>query len=195
MGLVLFIFFNTLKAFVINKLLAVFLTPSLYASVGHFMNMMTIGEASSSLAMQNGWVSLTAKNKNDLKILHGIWYGGFRITIIATVITCILAVLFCFTFPLELLFKDIPVRHIQAAILFALPGIFAVNIISICSSVMNGLGKFTSYAKINIITAVWQMVWVALFLYTGKLTVFFNYCNSIYNCQRFCFDYSIKSRF
>jgi PST family polysaccharide transporter len=57
------IFFNTLKAFVINKLLAIFLTPSLYASVGQFMNMKTIGEASSSLAMQNGWVSLTAKIK------------------------------------------------------------------------------------------------------------------------------------
>jgi len=165
------IFFNTLKAFVINKLLAIFLTPSLYASVGQFMNMKTIGEASSSLAMQNGWVSLTAKNKNDLNILHGVWYGGFRIAIIASVITCILAVVFCFTFPLELLFKDIPVRHIQAAIIFAIPGIFATNIIAICSSVMNGLGRFPSYAKINVISAVWQMAWVALFLYTGKLSV------------------------
>jgi PST family polysaccharide transporter len=36
---------------------------------------------------------------------------------------------------------------------------------------MNGLGRFPSYAKINVISAVWQMAWVALFLYTGKLSV------------------------
>ena len=112
--------FNALRAFVVNKLLAVFLPPSAFACVGQFLNMMTIGEATSSLSMQNGWVSLTAQNKDDLKKLRGIWRGGFRISVFASFATCIVAVLFCFLAPLELLLPGVPKRLAQAAILFAL---------------------------------------------------------------------------
>ena len=92
--------FNTLRAFVINKLLAVFLPPAAFACVGQFMNWMSIGQATSSLAMQNGWVSLTAQNKDNLRNLHGIWRGGFRLTTFATIFTCVAAVIFCFVAPL-----------------------------------------------------------------------------------------------
>ena len=47
--------FNALRAFAINKLLAVFLPPAMFACVGQFLNFMSIGQATSSLAMQNGW--------------------------------------------------------------------------------------------------------------------------------------------
>lgn len=58
--------FNALRAFAINKLLAVFLPPAAFACVGQFMNLLTIGQATSSLALQNGWTSLTAQNfKNE----------------------------------------------------------------------------------------------------------------------------------
>lgn len=163
--------FNALRAFVVNKLLAVFLPPSAFACVGQFLNMMTIGEATSSLSMQNGWVSLTAQNKNDLKKLRGIWRGGFRISVFASFATCIVAVLFCFLAPLELLLPGVPKRLAQAAILFALPGMFATNVISICAAVMNGLGEMRRWAVIQVVAALWQMGWVAFFLYTGHLSV------------------------
>lgn len=35
--------FNALRAFAINKLLAVFLPPAAFACVGQFMNLLTIG--------------------------------------------------------------------------------------------------------------------------------------------------------
>ena len=132
--------FNAIRAFVVNKLLAVFLGPSAYACVGQFLNMMTLGQAMSSLAMQNGWVSLSAQNKDSTEQLLGIWRGGYRLTVYATVVTCVAAVLFCFFGPLESLLPGVPPRLAQAAILFALPGIVATNIITISSSVMNGLG-------------------------------------------------------
>jgi hypothetical protein len=91
--------------------------------------------------MQNGWVSLTAQNKDNLKNLHGVWRGGFRLTTFATVATCILAVIFCFAAPLDKFLPGVPPRLVQAAILFALPGILAMNIVTICSSVMNGLSS------------------------------------------------------
>lgn len=163
--------FNTLRAFVINKLLAVFLPPAAFACVGQFMNWMNVGQATSSLAMQNGWVSLTAQNKDNLKKLHGVWRGGFRLTTFATVFTCVAAAIFCFAAPLEKLLPGVHPRLAQAAILFALPGILATNIVTICSSVMNGLGLVRRWALIQIVTSLFQMLWVAFFLYTGHLSV------------------------
>ncbi len=162
---------NALRAFAVNKLLAVFLPPAAFACVGQFMSWMSIGQATSSLAMQNGWVSLTAQNKDNLKQLHGVWRGGFRITTFATIATCIIAVIFCFAAPLEKMLPGVHPRLAQAAILFALPGILATNIVTIASSVMNGLGSVRRWALIQTVSSLLQIVWVAFFLYTGRLSV------------------------
>lgn len=163
--------FNALRVFVVNKLLAVFLPPAAFACVGQFLNLMMVGEATSSLAMQNGWVSLSAKYKNDTEKLLGVWRGGFRITTFATVFTCVIAVIFCFVAPLERLLPGVSKRLAQAAILFALPGMLATNIIAITGAVMNGLGHMRRWAAINVTASLWQMAWVAFFLYTGRLSV------------------------
>ena len=163
--------FNALRAFAINKLLAVFLPPAAFACVGQFLNLMSIGQATSSLAMQNGWTALTAQNKAHQDKLLGVWHGGLRLTTFASLFTFVVTLLFCFFAPLHLLLPDVPTRLAQAAILFALPGMFATNVISIAAAVMNGLGENRKWAIINIVTSVWQVIWVAFFLYTGRLSV------------------------
>lgn len=163
--------FNALRAFAINKLLAIFLPPAAFACVSQFLNLMNIGTATSSLALQNGWTALTAQNKDNQEKLLGIWHGGFRLTTFASLFTFIVAVLFCFFAPLETLLPGVPTRLAQAAILFALPGVLATNIITITAAVMNGLGENHKWALINIVTSVWQVLWVAFFLYTGRLSV------------------------
>lgn len=162
---------NMLRAFVVNKLLAIFLPLSTFACVGQLQNLMSIGQAMSSLAMQNGWVSLTAQNRGDRTKLVGIWRGGYRLTVFATIFTCIVAVLFCFLAPLETLFPGIHPRLVQAAILFSLPGIVAMNMITIASSVLNGLGEYKRWALVGIASSLLQCIWVAFFLYTGHLSV------------------------
>ncbi|SIO08935.1 O-antigen translocase [Fibrobacter sp. UWB11] len=164
-------FLNAVRVFVVNKLLAVFLPPSAFACVGQFMNFMTMGQATSSLALQNGWVSLTAQNKSNFEQLRGVWRGGFRLTTFASIVTFAVALVLCFIVPLEKFFPDIHPRLVQAAVIFALPGVFATNIITITSSVMNGLGHYRRWALINMVTSLWQMLWVAFFLYTGRLSV------------------------
>ena len=164
-------FLNAVRVFVVNKLLAVFLPPTAFACVGQFMNFMTMGQATSSLALQNGWVSLSAQNKNNLEQLRGVWRGGFRLTMFASIITFAVALVLCFMLPLEKFFPEIHPRLVQAAIIFALPGVFATNVITITSSVMNGLGHYRRWALINMVTSLWQMLWVAFFLYTGRLSV------------------------
>ena len=163
--------FNALRAFAINKLLAIFLPPAAFACVGQFLNFMSIGSATSSLALQNGWTALTAQNKENRDKLLGIWRGGLRLTTFASLLTFVFALLFCFMAPLETLLPGVPTRLAQAAILFALPGVFATNIITISAAVMNGLGENRKWALINIVTSMWQVLWVAFFLYTGRLSV------------------------
>lgn len=163
--------FNALRAFAINKLLAIFLPPAAFACVGQFLNFMSIGSATSSLALQNGWTALTAQNKENRDKLLGIWRGGLRLTTFASLLTFVFALLFCFMAPLESLLPGVPTRLAQAAILFALPGVFATNIITISAAVMNGLGENRKWALINIVTSMWQVLWVAFFLYTGRLSV------------------------
>lgn len=163
--------FNALRAFAVNKLLAVFLGPAAYACVAQFMNFMTIGQATSSLALQNGWTSLTAQNKDDHEKMLGIWRGGVRLTTFASLITFVACVIFCFAAPLETLFPGVSVRLVQAAILFAMPGILATNIITISAAVMNGMGENRKWALINVVTSLWQILWVAFFLYSGHLSV------------------------
>ena len=163
--------FNALRAFAINKLLAIFLPPAMFACVGQFLNLMSIGQATSSLAMQNGWTALTSQNKDSKDKLLGIWRGGLRLTTFASLVTFTVTLLFCFIAPLETLLPGIPTRLAQAAILFALPGVFATNVITITAAVMNGLGENRKWALINIVTSLWQVLWVAFFLYTGRLSV------------------------
>lgn len=171
MGSGMVTFLNALRVFVVNKLLAMFLPPSAFACVGQFMNFMTMGQATSSLALQNGWVSLSAQNKDNLEQLKGVWRGGFRLTTFASIATFAVALVLCFTVPLESFFPGIHPRLVQAAIIFALPGVFATNIITITASVMNGLGHYRRWALINMVSSLWQMLWVAFFLYSGRLSV------------------------
>ena len=162
---------NALRAFAVNKLLAIFLPPAAFACVGQFLNFMCIGQATSSLALQNGWTALTAQNKDDREKLLGVWRGGFRLTTFASLFTFIVAVVFCFVAPLDTLLPGVPARLAQAAILFALPGIIATNIVTITAAVMNGMGENRKWATINIVSSLWQVLWVAFFLYTGRLSV------------------------
>ena len=171
MGSGMVTFLNALRVFVVNKLLAVFLPPAAFACVGQFMNFMTMGQATSSLALQNGWVSLSAQNRDNLEQLRGVWRGGFRLTTYASIFTFAVALVLCFTVPLERFFPGIHPRLVQAAIIFALPGVLATNVITITASVMNGLGHYRRWALINMVSSLWQMLWVAFFIYTGRLSV------------------------
>lgn len=162
---------RTLCSFLVNKVLAVLLGPTSFAIVGQFQNLMAIGQGTSSLALQNGWVSLTAKHKDNREQLVGIWRAGFRLSVFAMVFTSVFAVVFMFIAPLETLFPGIPERLAQAAILFALPGIAASNLTLACSSVMNGLGRYRRWAIISLGASITQTAWVIILLYTQTLSL------------------------
>lgn len=162
--------FRTVCSFVLHKFLAVVFGPSTFAAIGQFQNIFSIGQGVSSFAMQNGWVSLSAKYKGE-DSLPGIWRGGFRLSIFGMFILMALGILFMLLAPLEEIFPEIPKRQVQAAILFALPGIGASNFSAICLSVMNGLGNYYRYAIIALSTSLLQTLWVIILVYTKSLSL------------------------
>ena len=160
-----------LCAFITNKFLASIMGPVGFAAVGQLQNLITFGQGTSSLALQNGWVSLTARYKDKEKELGPIWRGGFRISVYASIATAIFFALFAFFSPLQTLFPGVPKRLLQAAILFAIPGMIALSITTICQAVMNGLSDYKRWASITIISSVLNCVWVIAMVQTRSLSV------------------------
>ena len=160
-----------LCAFITNKFLASVMGPVGFAAVGQLQNLITFGQGTSSLALQNGWVSLTARYKDKEKELGPIWRGGFRISVYASIATAIFFALFAFFAPLQTLFPGVPTRLLQAAILFAIPGIIALSITTICQAVMNGLSDYKRWASITIVSSVLNCVWVIAMVQTRSLSV------------------------
>lgn len=158
-------------AFVTNKFLASVMGPVGFAAVGQLQNLISFGQGTSSLALQNGWVSLTARYKEKEQELGPIWRGGFRLSVYASLATAVFFALFAFLAPLESVFPGVPTRLLQAAILFAIPGIIALSVTTICQAVMNGLSDYKRWASITIISSVLNCVWVIAMVQTHSLSV------------------------
>lgn len=164
-------FVRIAASFVTNKFLAALAGPVGFAVIGQLQNLISIGQGTSSLALQNGWVSLTARYKNQEKKLGPIWRGGFRLSVYASIASAIFFVLFAFIAPLDSLFPGVPRRYIQAAILFAIPGFVALTVSMVASSVMNGLADYRRWSAITIGTSALNCLWVVLMIQTKSLSV------------------------
>ena len=158
-------------AFITNKFLAMVMGPVGFAIAGQLQNLINLGQGTSSLALQNGWVSLTARHKNEEDKLGPIWRGGFRISVYASIGTAIFFVLFAFIAPLQTLFPGIPPRYMQAAILFAVPGVISLSVIAICSAVMNGLSDYKRWAIITAGSSILNCLWVTLFIHFHAMSI------------------------
>lgn len=163
--------FRIACVFVTNKFLAAVMGPVGFALVGQLQNLITLGQGTSSLALQNGWISLTARYKDDEKSLGPIWRGGFRLSVYASIFTAIVFALFAFLAPLQTIFPGVPTRYMQAAIFFAIPGMIALTVTAICSSVMCGLSDYKRWAAITTVSSVLNCVWIVLMVQTKSLTV------------------------
>lgn len=164
-------FIRIAASFVTNKFLATLAGPVGFAVIGQLQNLINVGQGTSSLALQNGWVSLTARYRNQEKELGPIWRGGFRLSVYASIASAIFFVLFAFVAPLSSLFPGVPVRYMQAAILFAVPGFVALTVSMVASAVMNGLSDYRRWAAITIGTSVLNCLWVVLMIQTKSLSV------------------------
>lgn len=158
-------------SFATNKFLASLVGPVGFAVIGQLQNLISFGQGTSSLALQNGWVSLTARYKDKESELGPIWRGGFRLSVYASIASAIFFVLFAFIAPLDVVFPGIPLRYMQAAIIFAIPGFVSLTVTAICASVMNGLSDYRRWTAITMGTSVLNCLWVILMVSTKSLSV------------------------
>jgi O-antigen/teichoic acid export membrane protein len=160
-----------LCAFLSNKLLALFLGPSGFAVAAQFQNFLAIGQGTSSLAMQNGWISLTSRLKKNTDQLHTVWSAGLRLTALAIIGTAGVLTGLAFLAPVENWFPHIPLYQIRLAFGLAVFGVLATTITMIAQSVMNGLEQYRRWALISVASTALQTLWVAFFLWCGRLEV------------------------
>lgn len=152
--------------FGVNKVLAMTLGPAGFAVVGQFQNFLLAGQASGSLGMQNGWVSLTARFRHHPD-LSAVWSSGLRITAWASLVSGIAIALSAWLLPIPLFFPGANPQDVRLAILLAAPGTIAITLSLLCQSVANGLGRHKMWETLVSVAAFLQGLWVLLFLWGG----------------------------
>ncbi len=158
---------------VLNKIFALFLGPAGFALIGQFQNLISMGFAASSLSLQNGWVSLTAKSAEDRAALAPLWRAGLQMTMAASLLVSLLILVLVQSDTLFLmLFPESPVMENRALLLFAIPGILSLIVVTICQSVANGLGDYRRFALLSIFASVSQCFWGFIFLKTSSWNLF-----------------------
>lgn len=158
---------------ILNKIFTLFLGPAGFALIGQFQNLIAMGFAGSSLSLQNGWVSLTAKSAEDHAALTPIWRAGLRLTMAASLLVSLLILILIQSDTLFLmLFPESLVIENRAMLLFAIPGILSLTIAMVCQSAANGLGDYRRFAILSIFASISQCLWVFIFLKTSSWNLF-----------------------
>lgn len=153
-----------LMSFFTNKILAVVLGPASFAMVAQFQNLMMAAHAGGSLALQNGWVSLTAQHKENEDQRLALWRSGLILSAVGMLVVALLLLLASFTGIFEFLFPTVSPMMLRIALLLAIPGMIAMVVISIAQSVANGFSAFRLWAALSMVASVVQGLWVIAFV-------------------------------
>lgn len=148
-----------LSLFGINKVLAVMVGPSGYAIVGQFQNLVQMLTTFSSGAVTTGVTKYTAEKKDDLGFIHGLWKTAGTISIIGSLITGTLLVVFSRSLSLYFL-KDENYQNVfywlAGSLIF-----FVFN--SFLLSIMNGKKEIKIYVAANISGSLLSLLSVYIF--------------------------------
>ena len=153
------VFIKMLSLFGINKVLAVLVGPSGYAIVGQFQNLVQMLTTFSSGAVTTGVTKYTAEKKDDLGFIHGLWKTAGTISIIGSLITGTLLVVFSRSLSLYFL-KDENYQNVfywlAGSLIF-----FVFN--SFLLSIMNGKKEIKIYVAANISGSLLSLISVYIF--------------------------------
>jgi len=154
---------KVLSSFLTNKLFAVLLGPAGLAMIGQFQNLVAVGQAIGSGSLHSGWISLTTRLKEQPERLHGFWKAALIMTGCASLLVGCAALLL--SPHLESLFSSS--IGVRAALLLAIPGIWAAQFVIVCQAVTNGLGDMRRWTIISAIVPILQVIWLLTFLFVN----------------------------
>ncbi|HJE03289.1 MAG TPA: O-antigen translocase [Aliarcobacter thereius] len=147
------------SAFVINKVIALYIGPSGLAIVGQLQNFTSIITTFSNGAISSGIVKYTAEYQ-DIEEKKKIFSSSIAISLICSLIISI----FLFTFSgylSELILKDI--QYSSVFIIFgATIFLFALNMVLI--SILNGQKEIKKYVLVNIAGSIFSLVFTSILI-------------------------------
>lgn len=148
-----------LAALFLNKILAVYLGPSGYASIGQFQNIMNIATNVGGGIVSNGITKGTAELNEKINEQHNVWKSGFKLSIILSVITSSALYLFKTDLSNLIHINNNGIERIYIILSIIMP-LCAVN--SFILAVLNGKKEIKSYVFINIINSILSLVLVGV---------------------------------
>ncbi len=152
-----------LNGFVIVKIIAIYVGPSGLALISQFQNFITVLMTFGTGAINTGVIKYTAEYRDEIKEKKKLWSTALHISLIGTLISAVLLILFHNQFSL-LLLKD--EKYGLIFIVFALTLIF-YTLNSLLLAILNGQKEIKKLIIINIISS-----FIGLFL-TGALAYFY----------------------
>ena len=155
-----------LTAFILNKIVAIYIGPIGIAIIGQFQNFFGIAGTIGSGGISTGVIKYIAENKKDENENKKIISTSFIFILICSVITGLILFIFSGYFSF-LVFKTTDDRFIIRIISFSL--IFA-SLNSLLMSILNGLKEIKKYTLANILTNLTVLVLSVLLVMKYKIT-------------------------
>jgi len=150
---------KVISAFVINKVIALYVGPSGLAIVGQLQNFMELIVTFSNGAIANGIVKYTAEYQT-IEEKQKI----FSVSIIISLVCSLVISIFLFGFSQylsELILKD--VQYSSVFVVFGLTVfLFALN--TVLMSILNGQKEITKYVLVNIASSLFSLVFTSLLI-------------------------------
>ncbi|MDZ4070739.1 MAG: O-antigen translocase [Sediminibacterium sp.] len=150
-----------LSSLIINKIIAVFIGPSGLALLSQFQNFLSISNIISTGGIQQGIVKYVAEYKVDLSNRDKIISNSYAITIICSVLSSLLGLLFAGQLSL-MLFDSLAYKNIIS--LLSITFIF-FGFNSLVLSILNGLEEYKKLVLLNICTSILNLVLSSFLVY------------------------------
>ena len=191
------VFFKVLTLLGINKILAIYVGPSGYATIGQLQNVLQICTGVLTGTLSNGITKLTAEYQGDIENQKEIWKTSSTFSILG----CILLSLLIYTYSYEISLGFLgDGTYADSFSLFSITLVFLVlNVLM--QSMLNGRREVKKYVLTNIAGSFVSLIFVTIFtvkygLYGAMVSLvvyqsvcFFSTLIICLNCQWFKISY------
>lgn len=191
------VFFKVLTLLGINKILAIYVGPSGYATIGQLQNVLQICTGVLTGTLSNGVTKLTAEYQGDIENQKEIWKTSSTFSILGCILLSLLIYTYSYEISMEFLGDG---TYADSFSLFSITLVFLVlNVLM--QSMLNGRREVKKYVLTNIAGSFVSLIFVTIFtvkygLYGAMVSLvvyqsvcFFSTLIICLNCQWFKISY------
>lgn len=164
-----------ITSYVTVKVVAYIVGPSGIALIGQLQNFVSITTTLGAGGINNGVVKYVSEYKDDKVAIKGIIGNGFRITMLCSIVTGVILILF--SYPLsKTILLDYELYYI---FIFLGVSLVLLSINNFLISILNGFKEFKKYVIINVITSIVGLIFTIALVYffdlRGALVAYVTY--------------------